>query len=223
MPFLCLNFCWIISLPSVLWRCWLSGGKGIRLVKKQWWGGGVLICLKRGADLHLARLMPLPLTVSCYSEIQIGFWYRLTRVVPDKGSLNGVCVCISFLISTSGPIFMLPFIVTYWLLYCCIHSIVSNCDIWWYISGVGNTVNRGQKCADTIGTVPVPWLAVSSAEILIYFSNKIYRSNLIKQYSETVMAWNYQNADCSLRKKIIASFIIIFGALSIPISTLSSS
>jgi len=51
--------------------------------------GGVLawLCLKRGADLHTAQLMPLPLTVSCVSKIQIGlpFWYRLTRVVPEKG------------------------------------------------------------------------------------------------------------------------------------------
>jgi len=29
--------------------------------------------LKRGADLHMAQLMPLPLTVSCFSKIQIGF------------------------------------------------------------------------------------------------------------------------------------------------------
>jgi len=33
----------------------------------------VVICLERGADLHVAQLMPLPLTVSCFSEIQIGF------------------------------------------------------------------------------------------------------------------------------------------------------
>jgi len=54
----------------------------------------MVICLERGADLHMAQLMPLPLTVSCFSEIQIGlpFWYRLTRVVLDKGPLNG-CVC----------------------------------------------------------------------------------------------------------------------------------
>jgi len=51
----------------------------------------VVICLQRGADLHMAQLMPLPLTVSCFSKIQIGllFWYRLTRLVPDKGPLNG--------------------------------------------------------------------------------------------------------------------------------------
>jgi len=54
----------------------------------------MVICLERGADLHIAQLMPLPLTVSCFSKIQIlPFWYRLTRVVLDKGPLN-VCVCV---------------------------------------------------------------------------------------------------------------------------------
>ena len=46
--------------------------------------------------MHTAQLMPLPLTVSCFSHIQTGlpFWYRLTRVVPEKRPLNGcVCVC----------------------------------------------------------------------------------------------------------------------------------
>ena len=39
----------------------------------------------------MAQLMPLPLTVPCFSKIQIGFTFlvRLTRVVPDKGPLNG--------------------------------------------------------------------------------------------------------------------------------------
>ena len=57
----------------------------------------MVICLERGADLHMAQLIPLPLTVCCFIKIQIGlpFWYRLTRVVPDKGPLNGcVCVCV---------------------------------------------------------------------------------------------------------------------------------
>ena len=35
----------------------------------------MVICLKRGADLHMAQLMPLPLTVSCFSKIQIGFTF----------------------------------------------------------------------------------------------------------------------------------------------------
>ena len=36
-------------------------------------GGGVVICLEQGADLHMAQLMPLPITVSCFSKIQTGF------------------------------------------------------------------------------------------------------------------------------------------------------
>ena len=62
--------------------------------KTEWWGSGVVICLERGADLHMAQLIPLPLTVSCFSKIQFGlpFWYRLTWAVPEKGPLNG-CVC----------------------------------------------------------------------------------------------------------------------------------
>jgi len=42
--------------------------------KTKWWGAGVVICLEQGADLHIAQLMPLPLTVSCFSKIQIGFY-----------------------------------------------------------------------------------------------------------------------------------------------------
>jgi len=34
---------------------------------------GVVICLQQGADLHTSQLMSLPLTVSCFSKIQIGF------------------------------------------------------------------------------------------------------------------------------------------------------
>ena len=53
----------------------------------------MVICLERDADLHMAQLMLLPLTVlSCFSKIQIGFTFL---VVPEKGLLNGcVCVCV---------------------------------------------------------------------------------------------------------------------------------
>jgi len=43
--------------------------------KREWWGAVVVICLERGADLHTAQLMPLQLTVSCFSKIQIGFTF----------------------------------------------------------------------------------------------------------------------------------------------------
>ena len=43
--------------------------------KTEWWGAGMVICLKRGADLHMAQLMPLLLTVSCSTKIQVGFTF----------------------------------------------------------------------------------------------------------------------------------------------------
>jgi len=51
--------------------------------KTEWWGAGVVVCLERGADLHMAQLMPLPLTVSCFSRIQVGF----TFLIPVYGQL----------------------------------------------------------------------------------------------------------------------------------------
>jgi len=39
------------------------------------WGAGVVICLERGADLHTVQRIPLPLTVSCFTKIQIGFTF----------------------------------------------------------------------------------------------------------------------------------------------------
>ena len=47
----------------------------------------MVIDLELGADLHMAQLIPLPLTslASVKSRLVLPFWYRLTRVVPDKG------------------------------------------------------------------------------------------------------------------------------------------
>jgi len=70
----------------------LGGRKGIRHVKKlEWWGAGVAISLERSADLHIAQLMPLALTISCFSKIPTGFTF-LVPAHPDKGPLNE-CVC----------------------------------------------------------------------------------------------------------------------------------
>jgi len=76
--------------PSVLLRLLVGWQEGHPACKKL--SGGVLawLSVERGADLHIAQLMPLPLTVSCFSKNQIGFAF-LTRVVPEKGPLNG-CV-----------------------------------------------------------------------------------------------------------------------------------
>jgi len=60
--------------------------------KTEWWSAGVDICLERGADLHMAQLMPLPLTVSCFSEIQTAV-KRSCVCVRESVEWSGLCVC----------------------------------------------------------------------------------------------------------------------------------
>ena len=56
----------------------------------------MVICLERGADLHMAQLMPLPLTISCSSKIQIGFTFLVPAHLgsPGKRAVKRVCVCV---------------------------------------------------------------------------------------------------------------------------------
>jgi len=55
----------------------------------------VVICLERGADLHMAQLMPLPLSVSCFSKIQTGFTFLVPAHPgsPGQMAVKRVCVC----------------------------------------------------------------------------------------------------------------------------------
>ena len=100
----CLWVFLVVSLvPSLLWRCWLGGRKGIRPVKKL--SGGVLAWLSilsevqtciRPSWCHCHSLS----LASVKSRLVLPFWYRLTWVVPDKGPLDGgVYVCV---LSTAG-------------------------------------------------------------------------------------------------------------------------
>ena len=56
----------------------------------------MVICLERDADLHVAQLMPLPLNVSCFSKIQIGFTFLVPAHPgsPGKRAVKRVCVCV---------------------------------------------------------------------------------------------------------------------------------
>jgi len=51
-----------------------------------------LFCLERAADLHTAQLMPLPLTVSCFSKIQIGFTFLVPAHPGSAGQRAVKCV-----------------------------------------------------------------------------------------------------------------------------------
>ena len=69
-------------------------------MKTEWWGTGMVICLERGADLHMVQLMPLPLTVSCFSKTQTGFTFLVPAHLgsPGKRAVKRMCVCMSDLL-----------------------------------------------------------------------------------------------------------------------------
>jgi len=58
----------------------------------------VVICLEQGADLHMAQLLPLPLTVSCFNQIQIGFTFLVPAHPgsPGKRAVKRVCMYTVF-------------------------------------------------------------------------------------------------------------------------------
>ena len=83
----------VSELLSVLWRYLLGGRKGIRPVKNEWSGAGVVVwsemqtCIwPSWCHCHAQSL------ASVKSRLVLPFWYRLTRVVLEKGPLMGVCV-----------------------------------------------------------------------------------------------------------------------------------
>jgi len=55
----------------------------------------MVICLERGAELHTAQLMPLPLTVSCFSKIQIGFTFLVPAYPGSSGQRAVKRVCVT--------------------------------------------------------------------------------------------------------------------------------
>jgi len=70
--------------------------------KTEWWGIGVVIYLERSADLHMAQLMPLPLTVSCFNKIQIGFTFLVLAYPgsPGQKAVKWLCVYVCVLDQT---------------------------------------------------------------------------------------------------------------------------
>ena len=69
--------------------------------KTERWGAGVVICLEQGADLHMAQWISLPLTVSCFSKIQIDFTFLVPAHPgsPGQRAVKRVCVMICAIIN----------------------------------------------------------------------------------------------------------------------------
>ena len=89
-------------MPSVLWRCWLGGRKGIRPVKKL--SDGVLAWLSVWSEVQTCirpswchcHLLSL---ASVKSRLVLPFWYQLTWIILEKGPLTGrarvrACMCV---------------------------------------------------------------------------------------------------------------------------------
>ena len=99
----------------MLWCCWLGGRKGIRPVKTEW---GVLawlsVCSKVQTCIWPSWCHCHSLSLaSLKSRLVLPFWYRLTRVVPDKEPLNGC-----------WPSFCHAVINEYWSIDCLLHSLL---------------------------------------------------------------------------------------------------
>jgi len=75
--------CYVAFSVLTLLVGWQEGHLACK--KTEWWGAGVVICLEQGAALHMARLMPLPLTVSCFNDIQIGFTFLVPAYLGSPG------------------------------------------------------------------------------------------------------------------------------------------
>jgi len=71
-------------------------GRASGLYKIEWWGAGVVIVWSDVQICIMAQLMPLPLTVSCFSKIQIGFTFLVPAHLgsPGQRAVKRVCVCV---------------------------------------------------------------------------------------------------------------------------------
>ena len=96
MPFQNASVLWFAFSVLTLLVGWQEGHLACK--KQEWWGAGVVVCLQQGADLHTAQLMPLPLTASCFSKIQVGFTFLVLAHLgsPGKRAVKRVCVCVPF-------------------------------------------------------------------------------------------------------------------------------
>ena len=82
-----IGFLWV---PSVLWRCWLGGRKGIWPVKLSVWSEVQTCVWPSWCHCHSLSLAPVK------SRLVLPLWYRLTRVVIEKRAVKQVSLSLGF-------------------------------------------------------------------------------------------------------------------------------
>jgi len=65
---------------------WQEGNPACK--KTEWWVAGVVICLERGADLHMAQLMPLSL-----ASVKSRLVLPADSGSPRQRAVKWACVC----------------------------------------------------------------------------------------------------------------------------------
>jgi len=73
-----LKLAYLLTLLSVLWRCWLGVRKSIRPVETEWWGVGVVICLERGSTAASVNAVD-PRRI----DVDLSFWSPIYKISYD--------------------------------------------------------------------------------------------------------------------------------------------
>ena len=130
----------------------------------------MVICLEQGADLHMAQLMPLPLTVSCFSKIQIGFTFLVLAHLgsPGKRAVKRVCVCVLFIILNMR--YMQGYVSN--ILGQCLHLLLSSNE-------KNQKLNRTRKYTHTVMLMIAP---LAYMLLLIGFPNNMFFLMLFMQF-----------------------------------------
>ena len=150
MPLILAVFIVCCLLPSVLWRCWLGGRKGIRPVKKL--SGWMLMQLSVWSKVQTCiwpswcHCHSLSLA-SVKSRLVQPFWCRLTWVVLEKGPLNG-CVCVCVIVCCLSEIMLSwdEMVITW----CQVRSVWRSSQNY-YFTGIKKPWDRYTLCSDNAG------------------------------------------------------------------------
>ena len=95
-----------VTVPSVLWRSWLGGRKGVRPVKTEWWGVLAWLSLWSKMQTYIWSSWCHCHSLSCFSKIQIGFTFLVPADLgsPGKRAVKQVCVFLLQFSYTPGEV-----------------------------------------------------------------------------------------------------------------------